>query len=321
MAVEAPWMISASKRQRYLVGVSGGADSVALLQLLVDAGFHNLIVCHLDHRLRGRASAADARFVEKLASKLGVTFELGRDAVKQRMQASGMSMETAARVARHDFFADCAKTHRCKRVLLAHHAEDQAETVLWNLLRGSHGLKGMREQQEIAVGQRKLQFIRPLLGVRKAELVGWLEERGLSWCEDATNGEPIAVRNRLRNEVMPLLAEVSGRDPVAAITRSAIDAAEWHECVAEMLDQAELLDPQGRIHLPALRKLPALLQRTALHDFLASHQVSGIDRALLDRAVGMLDVSNPAVINLPGGKWLRRRSGRIWVDHAAPPDR
>jgi tRNA(Ile)-lysidine synthase len=114
------------------------------------------------------------------------------------MKECGESMETAARHARHEFFAECAKQHRCNKVLLAHHADDQAETVLWNLLRGSYGLKGMRDEQEITVAGRKLRLIRPLLGLRHAALVAWLEERDLSWREDASNQQPVALRNRLR---------------------------------------------------------------------------------------------------------------------------
>jgi tRNA(Ile)-lysidine synthetase-like protein len=216
---------------------------VALLHLLVEAGFQKLVVCHLDHRLRGRASTEDAKFVRRLAEKLGLQCEIGRVDVRLRMKERCESLETAARHARHGFFAECAAKHRCRQVLLAHHSDDQAETVLWNLLRGSHGLKGMREEQTISVGGTKLRLSRPLLGLRRAEL-----------------------------------------------------------------------DPQGRLHLPALRKLSPALQRAALRKFLADQGVHSIDRTLLDRAVSLTDPAQPASINLPGGRRLRRREGRLWVD-------
>jgi tRNA(Ile)-lysidine synthase len=308
--LEIPWFATASRSARWLVGVSGGADSVALLHLLVDVDFRKLVVCHLDHRLRGRASTGDARFVARLAEGLGLECEIGRVDVRQRMRENSESLETAARNARHEFFAECARKHRCRRVLLAHHADDQAETVLWNLLRGSHGLKGMREEQTIG----RLQIIRPLLGLRHAELVGWLETRGLPWREDASNAEAVAVRNRLRNEVFPLLADISGRDPIASFVRGAADFAEHEDLENEALERANLLDPQGRLHLPAMRKLAPARQRNALRRFLVDHKVPSIDRTLLDRAVSMLDTSQPASINLPGGSRLRRREGRLWVD-------
>lgn len=308
-----PWLARASRAARWLVGVSGGADSVALLHLLVEAGFRNLVVCHLDHRLRGRASTADARFVRSLAQKLGLACEIGRIDVRLRMKACAESMETAARNARHEFFAQCAVKYRCRRILLAHHADDQAETVLWNLLRGSHGLKGMREEQGITVAGASLCLVRPLLDVRHAALVDGLKARGLRWREDASNREAVAVRNRLRNEVFPLLAEISGRDAVPAFVRGASDAAEREAIENDALVQANVLDPQGRLHLPALRKLPPGLQRRALRDYLVSAGIPSIDRALLERAIGLMDPANPASINLPGGRRLRRGAGRIRI--------
>lgn len=310
-----PWLTNASRRSRYLIGVSGGADSVALLHILVEAGFQNLVVCHLDHRLRGKDSTADARFVEKLAKSLGLTCEIGRSDIRQRMKQTNESMETSARHARHAFFADCASTHRCRRVLLAHHADDQAETVLWNLLRGSHGLKGMREVQRIVLpDKRALELHRPLLALRHAELVAWLQERGLAWREDASNSEPIAVRNRLRNEVFPLINEISGRDAVAAFVRAAGDWSECQSLIHEQLADLRLLDPQSRLHLPTFRKLSPAMLRAALGKFLNDSGIRGIDRRMLDEALAMLEPSGKSAINLPGGQQLRRREGRMWVE-------
>jgi tRNA(Ile)-lysidine synthase len=288
---------------------------VALLHLLVEGGFRNLIVCHLDHRLRGRASTEDARFVGRLAEKLGLRCELGRIDVGERMNEHGESMETAARSARHEFYARCAVKYRCRKILLAHHADDQAETVMWNLLRGSHGLKGMREEQRIAGACGiELHAVRPMLGVRHAELLEWLRARGHRWREDSSNLEPVGIRNRLRNEVFPLLAKISGRDAVAAFVRCAIDSAEREGQENEILEQARLLDPQGRLHLPALRKLSRILQRAALRRFLIDRGIHSLDRALLDRAVGLVDVVKPSVVNLPGGSKLRRSGGRLWIE-------
>lgn len=312
--MDLPWFQTASKRQRYLIGVSGGADSVALLHLLLESGFDKLVVCHLDHRLRGRESTADARFVARMAAGLDLPFEGGRAAVSQRMKQRSESLETTARSARHEFFAECARRHRCSRVLLAHHADDQAETVLWNLLRGSHGLKGMRVRQEIRVGRRKLTLIRPLLGIRRASLVAWLGERGFPWREDASNAEPIAVRNRLRNEALPLLEEISGRDVVAALSRGAGDASELGAFIQASVDEAKVLDPQGRLHLPTLRGLHPVLQRAAIKGYLESQGIGDIHRNLLNRALMLMDPDSDAAVNLPGDRQLRRRQGRLLVE-------
>ncbi len=315
LPMQIPWLQTASPRRRWLVGVSGGADSVALLHLLVQAGFSRLVVCHLDHRLRGRASTGDARFVHDLAASLGLPFESQRVEVAGLAQARGESLETAARWARHEFFAVCAKQHRCRRVILGHHADDQAETVLWNLLRGSYGLKGMRVEQRIVTATgTPLEFSRPLLGLRRRDLRAWLTARRLRWREDASNEEAAAVRNRLRHEAIPLLSAIAGRDTAVLLARAAAAAEDMQEILGWALEQAQVHDPQGRLHLPALRLLPQPLQRAALARFLKNCGVPEIDRATVERAINLLDPSGPAVVNLPGGGRLRRRAARVFVE-------
>lgn len=315
VALKIPWLETASPRRRWLVGVSGGADSVALLHLLVRGGLRNLVVCHLDHRLRGRASTEDGRFVRKLAAALGLPLAIRRVEVARLAEARRESMETAARWARHEFFAECARTHHCRRVILAHHADDQAETVLWNLLRGSHGLKGMRvEQRIVTTAGTTLELSRPLLGLRHHELRAWLTENRLRWREDGTNDEAVAVRNRLRHEALPLLSEIAERDAPAMLARAAAADAEMQDILAWALDQAQVLDPQGRLHLPAMRQLPLPLQRAAMLRFLKAQGVVEVDRALIGRAMGLLDAAGPPAVTLPGGARLRRREARVFVD-------
>lgn len=310
-----PWFGIASRKKRHLVGVSGGADSVALLHLLVEAGFSNLVVCHLNHGLRGRAAAADAAFVKRLAERLKLPHEIGKADVKHSMASSGDSLETAARNERHRFFADCARKHRSRSLLLAHHADDQAETVLWNLLRGSHGLRGMKEKKSISTESgTTLEIIRPLLLVRREDLVAWLSERKLGWREDATNGEPIAIRNRLRNEALPLLSQISGRDAVAAFARGADSTGEVEELEAWAVEKAAVLDPQGRLHVPALRELPDSIKNAAMRSFLLKHGVTAPSRELVIRCCGLLVPGSPPSVNLPGGKRLRRKEARLWVE-------
>lgn len=310
-ALHVSWLKSAPKRARWLLGVSGGADSVAVLHLMARAGFRNLVICHFDHRLRGRASAGDARFVRALAEKLGHPCE--SRAVDVAKLANGRSLETAAREARHVFFADCARKWKCRRIVLAHHADDQAETMLWNLIRGSQGLKGMNPVKHIRVGRMTLEIHRPLLDIRKSALVDWLRENKLKWREDATNAEAFTVRNRLRNEAIPLLNGITGRDvaaSLASLARDSRDAAEIREWAVE---HANTLDPAGRIHLPAFRALPEALRRAVLADFLNSSNVE-ISRDLIDRCLTIADSDGPRAANLSGGRVLRRRAGRLWID-------
>jgi len=298
-------------RRKYLVGVSGGADSVALLHLLLEAGIRQLVVCHVDHQLRGRASRGDARFVASLCKRHGLICESARLPVSAIAAQRETSMETTARDLRYEFFSSVARIHRCPRLLLAHHADDQVETLLWNLLRGSHGSKGMRTEQTMNLGGRSLQVIRPLLSARREELRHWLRERGASWREDATNAQPIATRNRIRNEVLPLLCDVARRDVTPTLLRQ-IEAQQDQEAFETWaLQQIQALDPQGRLHVRVLQSLPAALQNLVLRDYLLREQVSGISRDLLDRCRALLTDPASHSVNLPGGRTLRRKAGRI----------
>src|SRR5213080_3922588 len=158
--------------ERYLIGVSGGRDSVALLHWLISLGYKRLIVCHLNHQLRGRSSDADARFVEKLAAKYQVDFELGVTNVRALAKKKKTSIETAAREARYSFFAKAAKRHRCHTMFLAHHADDLVETFLLNLIRGAGltGLGGMRDVSSRQIHGVDLTILRPLLSIWRSEI-------------------------------------------------------------------------------------------------------------------------------------------------------
>ena len=270
-------------RQRYLVGVSGGRDSVALLHAALEAGGSKLVVCHLNHQLRGLFSADDAAFVRELAEHHQLPFEIARTHVARRSEREKVSLEVAARRARHEFFSECAQRHRCNRVLLAHHADDQAETVLLNLLRGSAGLAGMRYESELRVLRRKLTLIRPLLGVRRSEIDAYLSERQLPYRDDATNDEPFTARNQLRLEAFPLLEEIMDREVVPAINRAAESSQEDRDALDALLEVLDLVDPQDRLFLPKLRKLPEALQCRALFLYLQDSGISNLSRDLITR--------------------------------------
>lgn len=298
-------------QRKHLVGVSGGADSVALLHLLLAAGVKHLVVCHVDHRLRGRESTADATFVKKLCLKLGLSFCSTRIDVKKIAETRGESIETAARQVRYEFFARIAKEQRCARLILAHHADDQAETLLWNLLRGSHGLKGMKPIQQMDLGQGTIDVIRPLLSARRFELRDYLLENQIAWREDASNAEPFATRNRMRNEVLPLLCDVARRDVIPQLLQQLESAADREILESWALEKIEALDPQGRLHVPVMKTWPAAIQRLVFRDYLVRHQTASISRDLLDRCLLLLTDAAIHSVNLPGGHYLRRKEGRI----------
>ena len=309
-----PWLEHASRRKRWLVGVSGGLDSMALLHILHEEGFSDLVVCHLDHGLRGAASTGDAKFVQKVAVGMGFKVEITKADVRGAMIVRRESLETAARAERHAFFGECARKYRCNRLLLAHHADDQAETVLWNLMRGSHGFRGMSGTKRIRMGGRTMEVERPLLGLRKQELEDWMSLLGFRFREDASNATNDVVRNRIRNEALPLLREISGRDVSEMLVRNASATEQMRELVSWAVEKANAVDPQGRLHLKVISALPLSLQREVILEFLKKAGVSGIDSDLLERCASLTDTGMPASVNLPGGVRFRRRQGRLFVE-------
>src|SRR5436309_8630094 len=157
---------------RYLIGISGGRDSVALLHWLINLGYRKLIVCHLNHQLRGRSSDADARFVKNLAGKYALDFEVGAANVRAFAKKKKTSVETTARNARYSFFAKNAKRHRCHTIFLAHHADDLVETFLLNLIRGA-GLTGLAAMRDVSIrhiGGVDLKIVRPLLSAWRNDI-------------------------------------------------------------------------------------------------------------------------------------------------------
>jgi tRNA(Ile)-lysidine synthase len=195
--------------QAVLMAVSGGLDSMALLRLLHTLSARHrwkLAVAHLNHQLRGRSSSADERLVRKTAAVMGLPVVVERADVRRFAENSKLSIEMAARKLRHEFFARAAKKRGIRVMALAHHADDQVELFFLRLLRGAggEGLAGMKWRSPSPVNG-KITLVRPLLGVTKAELREFARENKIRFREDATNALLAAPRNRIRNELLPLL--------------------------------------------------------------------------------------------------------------------
>jgi len=308
-----PEFLALSRNHLYLLAISGGRDSVALLHTLLDAGYKKLTLCHLNHGLRGKASDLDAGFVRQLAKSHNLPCEIGQADVSLAAKHKGESVELAARHARHAFFGRCAHIHQCRRVLLAHHADDQAETILFNLLRGSGGLKGIQFSTTHQIDGKELTFIRPLLETPRSEINNYLNTHQTLYREDASNAEPIATRNRIRNEVIPLLTEIMGRKIQPALIRAAKISQTNNQALHETLNSLQLEDPQGRLFLPKLATLPPALQQMALHRYLKQNSIGDINADLLKRCASLIHSETPSKINLPGAKFLRRKEKRLFI--------
>jgi tRNA(Ile)-lysidine synthase len=207
-----------------VVAVSGGADSIFLLHALAATGAR-LHVAHLDHGLRGERGAEDARFVAEAARALSLPLVSDRVSVPELRARRGGSIEEVARRARYDFLARVARTIGADRVALGHTADDQAETVLFRLLRGAgpRGLRGMPRSRRIRHGSA-IRVVRPLLRVRRCEIEATLAERGIAWRDDETNADLSLARNWIRRVVLPALS-VRGGDPVPRLLALARCAA------------------------------------------------------------------------------------------------
>jgi tRNA(Ile)-lysidine synthase len=325
----------------YLIGVSGGRDSVALLHWLIDLGYKKLIVCHLNHQLRGRSSDADARFVQKLVGRYNekfvgqalrlagaergkrsarpamqmprIDFELGAANIRALAKKKKMSIETEARDARYSFFAKAAKRHGCRTIFLAHHADDLVETFLFNLIRGAGltGLAAMRDVSTRRVDNVDLAIVRPLLSVWRTEIDDYVREHRLKFREDASNKNLAPMRNRIRNRIIPYLEKILGRNIRQNIWRTAMIAAEEDNWIDNELPDST----NPYLSVPRLRMLPVALQRRAILKWLRAQNISEVGFDVIERIRSLLDEdARIAKVNLPRDRHARRRAKTIFIE-------
>jgi tRNA(Ile)-lysidine synthase len=326
---------------RYLIGVSGGRDSVVLLHWLISVGYKNLVVCHLNHLLRGRSSDADARFVQKRVEhndhefvehapslpgsrtgkrsarpttrRPGLHFELGTVDVRAFATKQKMSIETAARDSRYSFFAKVAKRRRCHTIFLAHHADDLVETFLINLFRGagSAGLAAMREVSTRCIDDVDLTIVRPLLGLWRKEIDSYVREHRIKFHEDASNKNLNPLRNRIRHRIIPYLEKIFGRNIRPAIWRAAAIAGEEEDWIDRQLPDSTNAD----LSVVKLHALPVALQRRAILKWLRAQKVSEVGFDVIERVRSLIGQdARVAKVNLARNRYARRRAGKIFVE-------
>ena len=280
---------------RLLCGVSGGADSVALLRLLLDAG-KDVTAVHVNHGLRGDASDGDEAFVRSLCRRLNVPL------LAYRAEPPEAPGEDWARRARYGFFRQAAEETGVKAIALAHHRDDQAETLLMHLLRGSglSGLTGMAEDSQ-ADG---LRLLRPLLGLSRQALREWLLSIGQDWREDGSNADPRYLRNALRVDILPrleaLIPGASGRLAATAGLLREDDEA------LNALAQRFLERYDGRcLPLQPLREQPRAIAGRILRAWWQREAPERKERTLsapqTEALLSLVNAPPAARCNLPGG--------------------
>jgi len=299
--------------RHYLIGVSGGRDSVALLHCLVGRGYKKLIVCHFNHRLRGAASDRDAKFVQKLAAKYDADFETDSADVRGLAKKQKMSLETAAREARYAFFARVAQDRRAPTIFLGHHADDLVETFLINLFRGagSSGLSALREISSRRINDVDLTLVRPLVSVWRTQIDEYVRKHRLKFREDASNKDLALLRNRIRRRLIPQVEKTAGRSIRGNIWRAAMIAAEEENWLEERLPEVTGAD----LSVSELRSLPVALQRRAILKWLRARKIANIGFDVVEEVRSLLDPeARRAKVNLPQDRHLRRRAGKIFIE-------
>lgn len=257
----APYTVLPGRGENVLCAVSGGLDSMCLLHML-DAWCKErdgrVIAAHFHHGLRGKAADRDEAFVREICEAWGIPLAVGRGNVREHAKGEGLSMEEAARNLRYAFLGQAAEEWQCKRLYTAHHADDNAETVLLNLVRGT-GLAGLTGMDWARDG-----LCRPLLNTTRAELEAYAAEWQIPHVEDETNADPEAAsRNFLRLQVLPLLRELNPR-AVEHIGQAArrlrgVDSS-LEEDAAARTAHVEVREGRVTLSMDALAAAPAAVQ-------------------------------------------------------------
>jgi tRNA(Ile)-lysidine synthase len=309
-----------------VVAVSGGPDSVALLRAVItlkqrDGGPGRLIAAHLHHGLRGTAADEDQAWLEKVCSHLQIPLELGRADVAAAI-GQGDGYEAAARRARYEFLCATAERNGARQVAVGHTANDQVETVLHRILRGT-GLAGLAGMPRVRPLSPSVTLVRPLLDVRRADVLRYLQAIGQDYRTDASNANCRWTRNRLRNELLPEIREHVNAEVDTALWRLALQAGEAQQLVddatAVLVSKCVAANGTGsrtvvKIDCRPLTDQPLLLVRevfkVAWQQAGWPLQAMGFDEWQQLAAMAMVDQPT-ATVNLPGDVRARRAGHQL----------
>lgn len=292
-----------------VVAVSGGSDSVALTVLMAELSAAGVVqlagLAHLNHGLRGADSDRDAEFCARLAADYGVMLDVELCDVAAIAAGRRRSLEEAAREARYAFLERVRQRRQADVVAVGHTRDDQAETVLLRLVRGA-GSRGLT-----AIHPRRQHIIRPLIDLRRADLMSYLESHGRTWMVDDSNQDRRRRRNRLRHDVLPVLVASEGDSVIDVLARTAEIAGADEALLAALARDARARvvrdvvcddGPALRLNLAALAEEPLALQRRVVQWALAQMSDRAPTFAHVDSTLRFLGRGRPGVLALPGGQ-------------------
>lgn len=314
-----------------LAAVSGGADSVCMLLLLCELQKKipfSLRVIHVEHGIRGKESVSDAEFVEKLCRERGISLSRYDVKVPAYAKEHGLGEEEAARKLRYDCFLQEAdrygKDGRGVKIALAHHADDNAETILFQMVRGS-GIDGLCGMQPVRPFAEHAYLIRPLLTVSRAEIEAYLKTKGQTYCTDSTNSDTDYSRNKIRHEILPLLQEVNAQ-AVAHINQSGMilrEVADYMEAQAKRVYEKYQTPVENGIFVSELLwKEEAVLRKEVLHLVLeaAAHSKKDITSKHLKELDDLMEKQVGRSISLPYQIQAKRQYGGIFLGRCKQED-
>lgn len=303
---------------RVLLAVSGGADSVAMLRALAalrQAGRldTDLAVGHVNHCLRAEASDGDERFVNDLARELSLPIYAAQADVPAYAKEHRLSIETAARLLRRRALIDMARQAACTAIATAHHLDDQAETLIHRLQRGTgfRGLAGIRPTAELD----EMRFARPLLTVRRSEILEYLRQGNFPWREDHTNADTQMTRNRIRHRTLPFLQAQASADLPDHLARLARHADGLIDRIDRRASAFKLeIEPyQIRFEQPAAAQLSPLVLGELLRRCLVALDIGLRDytRRHYRHMQTLIRTARRTTLHLPGGAELTIRRGKV----------
>ncbi|MDB5160831.1 MAG: hypothetical protein JWO96_211 [Candidatus Saccharibacteria bacterium] len=272
-----------------MLAVSGGVDSMVLLDILAKTEGVDLVVAHFDHGIRAD-SYKDAEFAAAAAKRYGLPFEMGRDTLGQN------ASEEKARQARYKFLYEAAGRHGADMIITAHHQDDAIETAIINLLRGT-GARGL-----IAIGGNP-RVMRPLLGIPKQDILAYASAHSLEWREDATNSEDKYLRNRIRGNVVAKMTQEQRHEFLEHIRTIEGSSAEASMLIDGLLDSI-LLD-ESTVDRAAFSNLPAEVSAQLLMKWLRTQGVKDLDRPTVERLAMAIKTA------APGTRHNVKKEGRL----------
>ena len=309
------WHIGADgkKKTGIVVGLSGGADSVSLLLLLQSAAKKRdleLTAVHVHHGIRGEEADRDAAFAEQLCEKYEIAFRCVHVDIPALAAAQGWTLEEAGRKERYRIFEEIREQVGAEWIAVAHQKQDQAETMLFHLIRGS-SLRGMGGMRPVSG-----RIIRPLLDTDRAELEQWLREQEITWCEDSTNQELDASRNILRLSVIPLLQQLQP-DVTGILSQEAAlfaEAADYLRCQAETEFRTQQTETETSLSVSRLQGLHPALRREVL--YLALCKAAGAKKDLtahhVELLMGLCELQSGRRLMLPYEIEAERQYDRLY---------